>query len=318
VSDTVKEEVLKPKGNRQFSTVFLYALLWLFSLLAFPAIVPQVVGFWLLLFFIQTLQAKPSTLPLVTALSILCLKGSFFEPVSIGLAFSISAGLAVHLLVFVLDRGQTIRTGFGAILVCLAVALMIRHQLSGSCSYKISSEEPGPVVCLGDSLTAGRYPKELQKICSHEVVDLGTDGIETKDGLAKLSEIFRLRPSVVVIELGGHDYNNGKTRKETFENLQKLILQLKSREIEVILVEVPRGIIYDPFRSIERELAHKHDLELISDSVIRTFIFLGPIAPPGFILPPSFRRSDDGLHPNRNGNQVFAQTVKDTIDSIIE
>lgn len=308
------------KENRVgFLSGLFYAALVLFSMLSFPSIFPQVVGFWLFLYFVQALQEKKaSAFPLAIGLVVYGLKGSFIDPISVAFAVVMGLMLVVHFLVNITERGQGIRKSLSLVVTGISVAMMVSHHLGASCSYKIISENPGPIVCLGDSLTAGGYPKHLQKLCKITVVDMGIDGIETKEGLSKLPEIQKLQPSVVVIELGGHDYNNGKSRKEAFDNLDTLIQRLKARDIEVILVEVPRGLVHDPFRGLERELSQKHDLELVSDSVIRTFVFLGPYAPPGIFLSQGTRRSDDGLHPNENGNQAFAKEVKKAIDRILE
>ena len=174
------------------------------------------------------------------------------------------------------------------------------------------------VACLGDSLTDFGYPQELEKLLSVPVADFGVNGITTDAGIKMIPEILATNPQIVVIELGGHDYNGeDKTRSATRANLEKLITAFKSKDIAVILVEIPRGFISDPYDGIERELAAKYDLQLINDSVIRSFIFNSPILPPGMWRDPSRRYSKDGLHPNELGNQYFAKVVKASIDRVL-
>ena len=84
----------------------------------------------------------------------------------------------------------------------------------------------------------------------------------------------------------------------------------------MILVEIPRGFITDPYSGVERELAAKYDLQLIDDSLIRRFIFFGPIIPPGTWLNEDQRLSDDGLHPNDLGNRYFASVVRDALVAV--
>lgn len=166
-----------------------------------------------------------------------------------------------------------------------------------------------PIACLGDSLTDFGYPQELEKLISVPVVDFGVNGIDTKQGIELIPKILESNPQLVVIELGGHDYNKGKSRPATQANLEQLIRAFHEREISVVLVEIPRGFISDPFDGLERELAAKYDLQLIDDSVIRNLVFYSPIMPPGIWLDPSNRLSDDGLHPNELGNKYFARVV---------
>ena len=174
-----------------------------------------------------------------------------------------------------------------------------------------------PIACLGDSLTDFGYPQELEKLIPVPVADFGVNGITTDDGIEMLPEILAADPQLVVLELGGHDYNaERKTRSATRENLTKLITTFHEHNIGVILVEIPRGFISDPYDGLERELAAKFDLQLIDDSLIRSFVFLSPIVPPGSWLEPSQRFSNDGLHPNQRGNEYFARVVSETLVKI--
>jgi lysophospholipase L1-like esterase len=150
----------------------------------------------------------------------------------------------------------------------------------------------------------------LAKLISVPVADFGVDGIKTDDGIKMIPKILAANPQVVVIELGGHDYNgDNKPRSATKANLAQLIEAFQARDIAVVLVEIPRGFIWDPYDGLERELAAEYDLQLIDDSVIRNFVFNSPIIPPGMWLSPSQRYSDDGLHPNALGNKYFARVV---------
>ena len=168
------------------------------------------------------------------------------------------------------------------------------------------------------------YPQELEKLISVPVADFGVNGIKTDDGIKMIPEILAANPQLVVIELGGHDYNAGqKPRSATRSNLETLIEAFLEQDIVVILVEIPRGFVSDPYDGLERELAAKYDLQLINDSVIRSFVFNSPIIPPGMWLDPSQRYSDDGLHPNDLGNKHFARVVRHALvkvygDSILK
>ena len=81
----------------------------------------------------------------------------------------------------------------------------------------------------------------------------------------------------------------------------------------MVIVEIPRGFVSDPFFGIERELAAKFDLQLIPDTIVRRFVFFSPIVPPGIWLDPKHHLSVNGLHPNQRGQIEFAKIVADAI-----
>ncbi|HET6883007.1 MAG TPA: hypothetical protein VFI31_22755 [Pirellulales bacterium] len=122
------------------------------------------------------------------------------------------------------------------------------------------------------------------------------------------------RPCAVVIELGGHDFLKDdsllkrSSRGAVRRNIETIIAAADEAGAEVILMEVPRGFVVDPFAGLERELARTHDLELIADTTIRRFVLSSPVAPPGSWLGGPFL-SDDGLHPNARGNALLARRV---------
>lgn len=178
--------------------------------------------------------------------------------------------------------------------------------LDANCIRQFTIQSERPVVCLGDSLTEFGYPDELQQLISAQVVNFGQNGLTAERGIRKLPEIIALNPQVVIVELGGHDYKDGKTRRQTRAWLVEIIKQLEAADAQVILVEIPRGFISDPYAGLERELCRDFDLQLIPDTVIRRFIFWSPIIPPGAWFGKQSWLSEDGLHPNENGNQLLA------------
>jgi hypothetical protein len=73
-------------------------------------------------------------------------------------------------------------------------------------------------------------------------------------------------------------------------------------------MEIPRGFITDAYAGLDRELARKNDLELICDTAIRNLVLRSPAGPIGFWTGGPYL-SDDGLHPNRHGDEYLADCV---------
>lgn len=185
------------------------------------------------------------------------------------------------------------------------------------CNRTLSLDPSRPVVCLGDSLTQGLlpdrgYPQPLQLMIRLPVINSGFSGISTSQGLGQISRVLGHNPQVVVIELGGHDFLKGRSRATTKANLETMISQCRAAGAEVVLMEIPRGFIFDPFASLEREIAYEQDVQLVADSAIRQLVLWSPIAPPGMWFPDS-QLSDDGIHSNPRGSKAMARYVAEAL-----
>jgi lysophospholipase L1-like esterase len=175
-------------------------------------------------------------------------------------------------------------------------------------------------VCIGDSLTSGLlpdrgYPAQLQELIQLPVINLGQSGITTEGALERLSKVAGVVPpaQVVIIELGGHDFLKGLTRAATKRNLEQLVDACRALGAEVVLIEIPRGFMTDPFWGLERQIAHEKDVELVADSAIRQLVLWSPISPPGMWAPGS-HLSDDGIHSNLRGSENFARHVANALE----
>ena len=292
-----------------------FGLLLGISLLAFPAAVLPMAAVWLFLHSLLVLLGKPGWFPLLACLAIVLLKGVAWLPGTVFLLV-VMGGVAV-LRIFGQRKGCA---PFGplsqsalAIVWFAWLIAMIDLQQAIHTSRRPSLESKRPIICLGDSLTAYGYPDKLAMRLAVPVVNMGRDGISTTDGLEMLPAIQELHPLAVVLELGGHDFLLRHGEAACQQNLETLIAGCQSVGAEVVLLEIPRGIVIDRFRGLERRLASRHDLELISDSVLRRFVLFGPYGPPGMWLPPEWHLSDDGLHPNVVGNELLADEVRDAL-----
>lgn len=147
------------------------------------------------------------------------------------------------------------------------------------------------------------------------VTSLRSPGITTEGALERLTKVATVDPprQIVIIELGGHDLLKGWARATTKANLEQIIDACRAMGAEVLLIEVPRGFMIDPFRGLERQIADEKDVELVADSAIREWVLWSPISPPGMWFPGS-RLSDDGIHSNPRGSVHLARQVADALE----
>lgn len=301
----------------------LVTLLVVLSLLTFPSSIPWMIAFWLIMHTVAAGRGKPAWVPLLVCVAILLAKRIYWPS-----SLAIFAGAAAVVAASRFGRRGGIasrpRLAWAETLGLwgLWITVALQWQAIATCNHAVRYDASRAVVCLGDSLTSGLlpdrgYPAQLRKLIHPPVVNFGQSGMTTEGGLQRVPRIAEVNPpaQTVIIELGGHDFLRGKTRKATKENLSQLIEQCRELGAEVILIEIPRGLITDPFWGLERELAHEKDVELIADSAIRQLVLWSPVSPPGMWMPSS-HLSDDGIHTNRRGSTFLAQYVADALQSM--
>jgi acyl-CoA thioesterase I len=278
------------------------------SLLVFPLMLPWMILGWLLMFAVRLLRGKAGWPPLAMCLGILLVKRVDWAPgmVVLGLLMIVCAALEVVRL----KRPSWSRASFVAAggLAVAWIAMAWTWSAVGHTSRRPVLLEGRSVVCIGDSLAVGGFPRILEKRLRVPVIDLAQGGITSAEGLQRFPEVLAAQPQVVVIELGGHDSIRGKSRGSTKENLEAMIRRARGAGAEVILFEIPRGFITDPYRALERELAREHDLELVTDGAIRQLVLFSPFTPLGAWT--GRKLSYDGLHPNDAGNAFLADRVE--------
>lgn len=272
------------------------------SLLVFPEALPWMLVPWLAAFGILLLRGRPARLlGTVPVVLILVRRPDASAPLIAFLLLLAAAAGSADLLG---RRRGLAATALSALLLAWGVFAW-SWQDAIHTRRRPPLDPARPIVCIGDSLTAWTYPRELAKLLPVPVVDHGVGGTTAAQGLAALPRSLALRPQAVIVEFGGHDFLRGRGRDETREALDGIIRACRESGAEVILFEVPRGFVYDGFGGLERSLARRHDLEVIPDGAIRWLILRSPWFPIRLGEP----LSDDGLHPNAAGSAHLARAA---------
>lgn len=162
---------------------------------------------------------------------------------------------------------------------------------------------PGPILVLGDSLSAGYGVKVdatwvalLQRRLAaqgygYRVVNASVSGETTGGARSRLPRALELhKPSILVLELGGNDGLRGLPIKQVRGNFESIIEQTRNAGAQVILVGMRMPPNYgaeyaDSFHALYGELARKYQLPLVD-------FFLDGVALDDNLM------QADGIHPN--------------------
>lgn len=178
-----------------------------------------------------------------------------------------------------------------------------------------------PIVCFGDSLTAGlgvdpgsSYPDLVQRELDqhgyhYRVVNLGESGDTSQDGLDRIALVTAEKPRLVIVEFGANDGLRGQPISNMEKNLAAMIELLQKAGARVVLAGITLPPNYGPdyirrFTAIYPELAARYKLALIP-----------------FLLEGAAGKADlmqqDGLHPNAAGTRLVAANVLRVIEPLL-
>lgn len=187
---------------------------------------------------------------------------------------------------------------------------LLLMMLSGVLTAKAET-----LVVLGDSISAGyglnqleegwvALLKEQLRPRGVEVVNASISGDTTAGGLTRLDELLlRVKPSLVVIELGGNDGLRGLTPAQMAANLTGMIEKSRAAGARVLLLgmRIPPnyGKRYaDMFQNVYGEVAQKTGVALVP------FLMDGVGGHDGLM-------QADGIHPNQAAQPLLlAQVLK--------
>ena len=176
------------------------------------------------------------------------------------------------------------------------------------------TEQKSSLLIYGDSISAGygmdkdKQWSEILKIIVQEnnlslkVLNRSVSGETTGGGLTRIEDTLNeLKPSYMLLELGGNDALRGYPPRKIFENLVKIIDASKKRDIKVFLMQIrilPNyGKRYQSqFESIYPKIAEEKKVILLP------FMLENVALNKDLMLP-------DGIHPNVDAQPIIAEFV---------
>lgn len=164
------------------------------------------------------------------------------------------------------------------------------------------------VLALGDSLTYGygaaptaAYPVQLATLTGWKVINGGVSGDTTADALARLPELMRQHPKLVIISIGGNDFLRKLPESTTRANIGKIIQTVQAANIPAVLVAIPHFTVGALFGKLSdhplyQEIAEQYRTPLLSGAWSE-------------ILGDKDLKSDQ-IHANAEGYRKFAEVLK--------
>ena len=175
--------------------------------------------------------------------------------------------------------------------------------------------DPGKrlIIAFGDSLTAGlgvkreeTYPSLLQRRLDrlglpYRVVNAGVTAETTAGGVRRVDGIIRLKPEIVLLELGANDGLRGLPLEETERNLRSIIAKLQAAGIRVVLMgmRLPPNYGADYTSGFERifpRLGEEYRIPFVP-------FFLEGVAARQEV------NQVDGIHPNAAGYRIIEENL---------
>jgi len=207
-------------------------------------------------------------------------------------------------------RAAALTAGFGAIVMAAAlVSLPLR-------AHAANAPEPAKpvIVVLGDSISAeyglprdtGWVALMRQRLAEeridYSVANASISGDTTSGGRARLPALMeRLKPSIVIVELGANDALRGVPLSTTEDNLRTIIEQAQQGHAKVVLIGMYVPPNYGPdytqkFHGLYGELSKEFHLPLV------------PFLLAGIVDKPDMFQADQ-IHPTQQAQPVLLNNV---------
>jgi acyl-CoA thioesterase I len=162
------------------------------------------------------------------------------------------------------------------------------------------------LVVIGDSVSAGllgprerTWPKQFRERYFDKVVDLSAEGATARSALRQAQALNARAENVsavVLIEIGGNDFFESVPPENFAADLDRLLTTLSGPTRQLLMLELPLPPFYNAYGRVQRELAARHRVPLITKRD-----FAGVVFAPNATL--------DTVHLSESGHARFAEMV---------
>jgi acyl-CoA thioesterase-1 len=170
------------------------------------------------------------------------------------------------------------------------------------------------LAVIGDSVSAGllgphepTWPKQFRERYFGSVVDLSSAGATARSALRQAQSLNARandRDAVVLIEIGGNDFFELVPPSDFATDLDRLLTELSRPNRRLIMLELPLPPFYNAYGRVQRELAARHRVALVSKREFARVLFA-----PGATL--------DTVHLSEAGHSLFADMVWQHVGALL-
>ncbi len=170
------------------------------------------------------------------------------------------------------------------------------------------------LVVIADSVSSGlngvgeeTWPKQFRERYFGCVLDKSAPGATARSALKQASAANReldSRPALVLIEIGGNDFFELLPPAQFAADLERLLTKLERPSRQIVMLELPLPPFYNAYGRIQRDLAARHHVPLISKREFAAVIFTADA-------------TLDTVHLSKSGHRLFADMVWEHVGSLL-
>lgn len=219
-------------------------------------------------------------------------------------------------------RAAALNTALGLAVMAAAIPAVIPFAAHAANSVNPPEAAKPVIVVLGDSISAeyglprdtGWVALMRQRLASeridYSVANASISGDTTSGGRARMPELMqRLKPSIVIVELGANDALRGVPLATTEDNLRTIIEQAQQGHAKVVLIGMYVPPNYGPdytqkFHGVYEQLSKEFRLPLV------------PFLLAGIADKPEMFQSDQ-IHPTQQAQGVLLDNVWPTLKPLL-
>ncbi len=185
--------------------------------------------------------------------------------------------------------------------------IIVIFMIIASCNDSPNTLTPlssdATILAFGDSLTYGTgagknqaYPSVLEELSSIKVINAGVPGEISSNGLERLPILLdEYNPNLLILIHGGNDILRKKSLSTLKHNLLTMLTEAQKREIQTVMLGVPKPGIFLKSAELYKELAEETNIpielsllpEILGDNSLKS----------------------DVAHPNAKGYQILAEGI---------